>query len=84
MGPPEIANIFNQKARGLVGQKQLTTHDVTWSKWDRRCSDQYAALIQPEKSPTMPVRAEIVRLPGPEPSLSFERFNFDKEVGLDE
>ena len=32
----------------------------------------------------MPVRAEIVLLPWPEPSLSFERFSFDKEVGLDE
>ena len=62
-----------------MGQKQLTTHDVTWSKWDRCCSDQYAALNQPEESPTMPVRAEIVRLPGPEPSLSFEKFKFDKE-----
>jgi hypothetical protein len=56
-----------------------TAHDVTLNK-----RDQYAALIQPEESPTMPVRVEIVRLPGPEPSLSFERFNFDKEVGLDE
>jgi hypothetical protein len=52
---------------------------VTWIK-----HDQYAALIQPEESPTIPVRAEIVRLPEPDPYLSFERFNFDKEVGLDE
>ena len=56
-----------------------TAHDVTSNK-----RDQYAALIQPEEFHTMPVRAAIVRLPGPEPSFSFERFNFDKEVGLDE
>ena len=56
-----------------------TAHDVTLNK-----RDQYAALIQPEESPTIPVRAEIVRLPGPEPSLSFEKFNFDKEVDWDE
>ena len=55
-----------------MGQKQLTTHDVTWRKRDRRCSDQYAALIQPEEFHTIPVRAELVRLPGPEASLSFE------------
>lgn len=61
----------------------LTTHDVTWSKKDRFCSDQYAALEQPEEFPTMPVRTEISRLPEPEPSLSFEKFNFDKEVDWD-
>jgi hypothetical protein len=32
----------------------------------------------------MPVKAEIVRLPEPESSLSFEKFNFDKEVVWDE
>ena len=62
----------------------LTTHDVTWSKRDRYCADQYAALEQPEEFPTMPVRAAIERLPEPEPSLSFEKFNFDREVNWDE
>lgn len=65
-------------------KQQLTTHDVTWSKRDRFCKDQYATLEQPEEFPTMPVKAEIVRLPEPEPSLSFEKFNFDKEVDWDE
>ena len=60
----------------------LTTHDVTWSKRDRYCADQYAP--QPEEFPTMPVRAEISRLPEPEPSLSFEKFNFDREADWDE
>lgn len=63
-------------------KQQLTTHDVTWSKRDRYCADQYAP--QPEEFPTMPVRTEISRLPEPEPSLSFEKFNFDKEVNRDE
>lgn len=62
----------------------LTTHDVTWSKRDRYCADQYAALEQPEEFPTMPVRAAIERLPEPEPSLSFEKFNFDREANWDE
>lgn len=61
-------------------KQQLTTHDVTWSKRDRFCSDQYAALNQPEEFPSMPVKTAIVQLPEPEPSLSFEKFNFDKEV----
>ena len=57
---------------------------MTWSKRDRFCKDQYAALVQPEEFPTMPVKAEIVRLPEPEPSLSFEKFNFDREMIWDE
>ena len=65
-------------------KQQLTTHDVTWSKRDRYCADQYAALEQPEEFPTVPVRTEISRLPEPEPSLSFEKFNFDREVDWDE
>ena len=62
----------------------LTTHDVTWSKRDRFCADQYALPEQPEEFPTMPVRTEIVQLPEPEPVLSFEKFNFDKEVEWDD
>ena len=65
-------------------KQQLTTHDVTWSKRDRYCADQYAALEQPEEFPTVPVRTEISRLSEPEPSLSFEKFNFDREVDWDE
>ena len=62
----------------------LTTLDVTWSKRDRFCSDQYAVLDQPEEFPTTLVKTEITMLPEPEPSLSFEKFNFDKEVNWDE
>ncbi len=72
-----------KNSRALLKQ-QLTTHDVTWSKRDRYCADQYAALEQPEEFPTMPVRTEMSRLPEPEPSLSFEKFNFDREVNWDE
>jgi len=62
----------------------LTTHDVTWSKRDQFCTEQYVELNQPEEFPTMPVKSEIVGLPEPKPSLSFEKFNFDKEVDWDE
>ena len=65
-------------------KQQLTTHDVTWSKRDRYCKDQYAAPEQPEEFPTMLVKAKIEQLPTPPTSLSFEKFNFDKEVEWDE
>ena len=58
----------------------LTTHEVTWSRRDRFCAEQYAALEQPEEFPTMPVRTAITRLPEPETNLSFDKFNFDGEV----
>lgn len=57
----------------------LVTHDVTWSKRDRFCAEQFAAMNQPEEFPTMPVKTEIAALPERSPSLSFEKFNFDKE-----
>lgn len=61
-------------------KQQLTTNDVTWSKHDSFCKDQYAALEQSEELPTMSVKTEIVRLPEPEPDLSFEKINFGKEM----
>ncbi len=61
----------------------LTTHDVTWSRRDSFCRDQYV-LSQPEEKPTAPVQIRIHQnepeLPGP----GFERFNFDKEGLWDE
>lgn len=62
----------------------LATHSVTWSRRDSCCMNQYEALPQPEEFPTMPVRAEIKQLKEATPSLSFEKFNFDKEGAWDE
>ncbi len=62
----------------------LTTHDVTWSKRDRFCADQYANALQPEEFPTAPVKSQIRMLEEPVSDLSFEKFNFDKEVAWDE
>lgn len=62
----------------------LTTHDVTWSRHDSFCSDQYALQDQPEEFPTMPVKTVIRQLPGPPPDLSFEKFNFSKEDDWDD
>ena len=62
----------------------LTTHDVSWSKRDSFCSDQYAVPDQPEEFPTAPVKTEITMLSKPQESLAFEKFNFTKEVDWDE
>ena len=60
----------------------LTTHDVTWSKRDRFCTDQYALPEQPEEFPSMPVKVEIIQLPEPEPMLSFDGAPFFAEAPL--
>ena len=57
----------------------LVTHEVTWSKRDRYCKDQYILPDQPEEHPSMPVKTRIKMLKGPDAAVSFEKFNFDKE-----
>jgi len=61
----------------------LVTHDVTWSRKDRFCKDQYTTG-QPEEVPTTPVKSQIQISPLPIRRSSFEKFNFDKEVEWDE
>lgn len=59
----------------------LVTHDVTWSRRDRYCSDQYFEPEMPEELPTMPVKTSIRMLPDQRQiDVSFEKFNFDEEV----
>lgn len=55
----------------------LVTHDVTWSRKDRFCKDQYVNA-EPEEVPTAPVRTRIEQL-AEEASCdgAFDRFNFD-------
>ena len=55
----------------------LTAHDVTWSRRDRFCADQYAAA-QPEELPTTKVTARIEQLPEV-PDGAFDKFDFEKE-----
>ena len=56
--------------------KVLTTHDVTWSRRDSFCKDQYAST-QPEEHPTAPVRARIQQLEPKDHDPGFSRFNFE-------
>ena len=62
----------------------LVTHEVTWSKRDRFCKDQYVMLQQPEEFPTAPVRSTLQMLPESAANVSFEKFNFGKRVIWDD
>lgn len=56
----------------------LAIHDVTWSKRDRYCADQFPPL-QPEEFPTAAVTTTIRQIEQESPDLAFEKFNFGKE-----
>ncbi len=59
-------------------RKELSQFNVTWSKKDQFCPDQYA-FDQPEEYPTAPVNATIVQVET-KVSDDFSSFNFDREV----
>lgn len=61
----------------------LVRHNVTWSRRDSYCKDQYA-VRQPEEYPSVPVRTTVKQLEQPELSSAFEKFNFAKAVNCDE
>lgn len=62
--------------------KVLAVHDVTWSRQDSPCKDQYL-VKQPEELPTMPVHVRIRQLDAAEQDSGFAHFNFE-EVESDE
>lgn len=55
----------------------LTTHDVTWSKKDSFCKDQYVN-VQPEEKPTMQVKTFICQMNEPDRDPGFSKFDFSK------
>ena len=63
--------------------KELVRHNVTWSRKDSCCKDQYT-VNQPEEYPSVPVKTTVTQLEEPEPSSAFEKFNFAKAVSWDE
>ena len=63
-------------------KRLLVTHEVTWSYRDRFCQDQY--VDQPEEFPTAPVQTSIRQLEPPKANISFDKFDFDKEVDWDD
>ena len=63
--------------------KVLVQHNVTWSRKDSYCKDQYA-VNQPEEYPSVPVKTTVRQLEEPEPTSAFEKFNFVKAVNWDD
>ncbi|MBQ6517731.1 MAG: IS21 family transposase [Anaerolineaceae bacterium] len=55
----------------------LAVHDVTWSKKDSFCKDQYVT-VQPEERPTMQVKTFIQQKDEPEHNPGFSKFDFSK------
>lgn len=61
--------------------KELVRHNVTWSRKDSFCKDQYADE-QPEEFPTAPVTTVMRQKDTAPQTGDFSRFNFDKEVEM--
>ena len=55
--------------------KVLTSHDITWSRRDSFCKDQYV-VSQPEEKPTAPVQIQISQIDQPRYDDGFSQYNF--------
>lgn len=61
----------------------LTMHNVTWSRKDSYCEDQYS-LPQPEEHPTAPVTASLIIEETHVPKEGFRKFAFEDMVKWDD
>lgn len=57
--------------------KILTSHNVTWSRKDSYCKDQYTDNC-PEEHPTAPVKIRIQQMEPRKYNEGFEKFNFEE------
>lgn len=57
--------------------KILTSHDVTWSRKDSFCRDQYIVHSE-EEHPTETVKTKIRQLESPERDPGFSKYNFEE------
>ena len=58
----------------------LVTHEITWSRKDRYCKDQFPDAPALEEFPTAPVKTSIRQLAEPDYlKAGFEKFNFEEE-----
>ena len=55
----------------------LTTHDVTWSRKDSFCKDQYATH-QEEEKPTQAVSTTIKQLSAAPADPGYSKYNFEE------
>lgn len=60
-------------------KRKLVEHNVTWSRRDSFCENQYASE-QSEEYPTAPVTTVMYQTTPPTANRAFDKFNFDKEV----
>lgn len=61
-------------------RETLVTYDVTWSKRDRYCKDQFLNAPSLEELPTAPVKTSIRQLAEPsELKVGFKKFDFAEE-----
>lgn len=58
-------------------KRELARHDVTWSRRDSFCRDQYVSR-QPEEHPSSPVKITLQQAVLPLPDSGFEKFNFEE------
>lgn len=59
-------------------KRKLAEYNVTWSRKDQFCPDQYASE-QPEEFPTAPIKVKMTQNTS-RASEDFSCFNFDREV----
>jgi len=57
--------------------KCLVTYNVSWSRRDSFCLDQYANMEQPEEFPTAPVKAIVQQALEDDTADGFNKFNFE-------
>lgn len=67
-----ILSIYSEDMR-----RCLVTHNVTWSRRDSFCQDQYANTGQPEEFPTAPVKAIVQQALEDDTADGFNKFNFE-------
>ncbi len=86
--PGHVARIMRRDNTIHIYSEDLTqllaSHEVTWSRHDSFCKDQYISPEQPEEHPTAPVRSQVRMSQPPKQVDSFEKFNFDKGVKWDD
>ena len=57
-------------------RQKLATHEVTWSRKDSFCRDQYANPDQPEEFPTADVKTLIEQITQTQDDNYFDQFDF--------
>jgi hypothetical protein len=64
-------------------ERVLVHHNVTWSRKDSYCPDQFAT-VQPEEFPTAPVKSILTQNISDPPRIGFRKFAFSDKVNWDD